>query len=88
MSVLFKQESGLCAHLQARVHISLDLRHMHLNVWQPVAHEHDTTSKQLSGTAGSNISVGTRCPFISFQPWVVSSGKLGCVQCACRHTEA
>ena len=47
MSVLFIQESGVCAHLQARVHISLDLRHLHLNVWQTVVHEHDTTSKQL-----------------------------------------
>ena len=88
MSILFIQESGVCAHLQARVHISLDLRHLHLNVWQPVVHEHDTTSKQLSGTAGRDISVGTSCPSVSFQPCVVGSGKFGCVQCACHHTEA
>ena len=79
------QESRVCAHLQAPVHISFDMRHLHLNVWHCVVHEHDTTPKQLSGMAGRDISVGTSCPSTNFQPCVVGSGKFGCWQCACHH---
>lgn len=82
------QESRVCTHLQAPVHNSFDLRHLHLNVWQRVVHEHDTTSKQLSGTAGRDVSVGMSFPSTRFQPCAVGSGKFGCGQCAYRQTEA
>ena len=75
------QESSVCAHLQAPVHVSFDMRHLHLNVWHCFVHEYDPTFKQLSGMAGRDISVGT-----SVHP--PGSSKVGCRQCACHHIEA
>lgn len=76
-------KSWVCMHLHAPVHISLDFRHLHLKFLQPVLYEHDTTSRQLSGIAGRDISVGTSCPSISVQPCVVGSGKFGCTNLPC-----
>ncbi len=74
----------VCTYLQAPVSIGFD----HLNVWLRVIHEHNITSKQLSGTVLRDVSVGTSYPSTSFQPCYVGLGKCGCGQCVCHHTEA
>ncbi len=62
------QESSVCAHLQAPVHDSFYLRHLHLNVWHCVVHEHDTT---FNVNGWQIHQCGNKCPSTRFkQGWM------------------